>query len=92
MIDVDKLLNEMPQQKSSGKSKMIESSIMYYSDPNQLVNRMKILVGSIIAGNNSKVVKNDLSVVNDEMLKVGLIDKNMYEALYKKIHQIDLSN
>ena len=57
---------------------------MYYSDPNQLADRMKILVASIVAGNNSKVVKNDLSVVNDEMLKIGAIDKNMHEALYKK--------
>jgi len=57
---------------------------MYYSDPNQLSDRMKILVGSITAGNNSKVVKNDLSVVNDEMLKIGAMDKNMHKALYKK--------
>jgi len=74
----------MPQHKSSGKSKMVGSSIMYYSDPNQLADRMKVLVGSIVAGNNSKVVKNDLSVVNDEMLKIGAIDKKMHEALYTK--------
>ena len=65
------MLSNMPQHKSSGKSKMIGSSIMDYSDPNQLADRMKILVGSIFAENNSKVVKNDLSVVNDETLKIG---------------------
>jgi len=65
------MLSNMPQHKSSGKSKMIRSSIMDYSDPHQLADRMKIAVGSIIAENNSKVVKNDLSVVNDETLKIG---------------------
>jgi len=35
---------------------------------------MKVIVGSMIAGNNSPVLTNDLSQINDELLKIGAID------------------
>jgi len=63
---------------------MIGSSVMYYQDPKQLADRMKIIIGSMIAGNNSPVLKNDLSQINDELLKTGAIDKTMHEKLYNK--------
>ena len=69
------LLANLPKHPSSGKSKLIGSGVVYYNNPNELAERMKILVGSIAAGNNSKVLKNDLSMINDEFLKIGAIDK-----------------
>lgn len=77
-------LSNLPSHKSSGKSRMVGSSIMYYQDPKQLADRMKILIGSMAAGNNSPVLKNDLSQINDELLKIEAIDKTMHEKLYKK--------
>ena len=50
---------------------MIGSSVICYQDPKQLADRMKIIIGSMIAGNNSPVLKNDLSQINDELLKIG---------------------
>ena len=55
------MLSNMPKHKSSGKSRMIGSSVMYYQDSNQLTDRMKILIGSMAAGNNSPALKNDKS-------------------------------
>ena len=78
------MLSNLPPHKSSGKSKMVGSSVVYYNKPKQLADRMKILIGSMAAGNNSPVLKNDLSQINDEMLKIGAIDKTMHEKLYKK--------
>ena len=60
---------------------MVGSSVVCYNEPKQLADRMKILIGSMTAGNNSPV-KNDLSQINDEMLKIGAIDKTMHEKLY----------
>ena len=54
------------------------------TDPNELAERMKILVGSMAAGNNSPVIKNDLTMINDEFLKIGAIDKQIHEKFYKK--------
>ena len=65
------LLANLPKHPSSGKSKLLGSGVVYYNDPNELAERMKILVGAIAAGNNSPVIKNDLSMINDEFLKIG---------------------
>ena len=71
-------LSNIPKHKSSGKSRMIGSSVMYYNNPNELADRMKILIGSMVAGNNSPVIKNDLSQINDELfLKIIFIGKMM---------------
>ena len=78
------MLSNMPQDRSSGKSRMIGSSVMYYQDPKQLTDRMKIIIGSMVAGNNSPVLKNDLSQINNELLKIGAIDKSLHEKLYNK--------
>ena len=74
----------MPKHKSSGKSRMIGSSVMYYQDPKQLEDRLTILVGSMNAGNNIPVLKNDLSQINGELLRIGATDKTMHEKLYNR--------
>ena len=65
------MLSNMPPHKSSGKLRMIGSSVICYQDPKQLADRMKIIIGSMIAVNNSLVLNNDLSQINDELLKIG---------------------
>ena len=77
-------LSNMPKHRSSGKSRMVGSGAIYYKDPNELVDRLKILIGSMAAGNNSPVLKNDISQINDELLKIGAIDKQMHEKLFNK--------
>ena len=78
------MLSKLLPHKSSGKSRMIGSSIVFYNEPKQLADGMKIIIGSMAAGNNPPVLKNDLSQINDEMLKIGAIDITMHEKLYKK--------
>ena len=36
------------------------------------------------SGNNSPVLRNDLSQINDELLKIQAIDKSMHEKFYQK--------
>ena len=36
------------------------------------------------AGNNSPVLKNDLSQIKHELLKIGTINKSLHEKLYNK--------
>ena len=78
------LLANLPRHPSSGKSKLLGSGVVYYNDPNELAERMKILVGSMAAGNNSPVIKNDLAMINDEFLKIGAINKQIHEKFYNK--------
>ena len=81
--DLNTLAN-MPNHRSSGKTRMVGSSVTYYNDLNQLADRMKILVGSIAAGNNSPLIRNDLSQINDELLRIGAIDQSLHEKFFKK--------
>ena len=78
------LLANLPRHPSSGKSKLLGSGVVFYKDPKELAGRMKILVGSMAAGNNSPVIKNDLSMINDELLKIGAITPTTHEKFYKK--------
>ena len=78
------LLSNMPKHRSSGKSKMVGSSVTYYNNANELADRMKILVGSMAAGNNSPVIRNDLSQINDELLRINAIDQGLHEKFYQK--------
>ena len=78
------LLANLPRHPSSGKSKLLGSGVVFYNNPNELAERMKILVGAMAAGNNSPVIKNDLSMINDEFLKIGAIDQTIHEKFYKK--------
>ena len=81
--DLNTLVN-MPKHKSSGKSRMVGSSVTYYNNANELADRMKILIGSIAAGNNSPVIKNDLSQINDEFLRINAIDRSLHENFFQK--------
>ena len=74
----------MPKHRSSGKTRMVGSSVTYYNDPNKLADRMKILIGSIAAGNNSPLIRNDLAQINDELLRIGAIDQSLHEKVFQK--------
>ena len=77
-------LSNMPKHRSSGKSRMVGSSVTYYNNANELADRMKVLIGSIAAGNNSPVLKNDLSQINEELLRINTIDQGLHEKFYQK--------
>ena len=77
-------LSNMPKHRSSGKSRMVGSSVTYYNNANELADRMKILIGSIVAGNNSPLIRNDLSQINDELLRINAIDRSLHEKFYQK--------
>ena len=79
------LLTNMAKHKSSKKSNMIGSSLFVDgSDPNKLAKRLEIIVGSLNAGNNSRILKNDLTIINNELYRIGAITKEMHHALVKK--------
>ena len=84
--DLNTLAN-MPKHRSSAKSRMVGSGVTYYNEPKELLDRMKILIGSMAAGNNSPVLRNDLSLINDELLKIQAIDKTLHDKFHKKYLQ-----
>ena len=79
------LLTNMAKHKSSKKSNMIGSSLFVdVSDPNKLAKRLEIIVASLNAGNNSRILKNDSTLINNELYRIGAITKEMHDAMVKK--------
>lgn len=54
------------------------------TDPNQLIERLPVLVGAIHAGNNSPKLKNELYEVLDALLNLGAITKKDHKAIASK--------
>ena len=75
-------LNEIPIHKRSKKYKKIGSGVVYYNDVNDLLDRMELLGGSILAGNNS--VKDEFSTIAHELNELGHITNNQLNDLLKE--------
>ena len=73
-----------PLRTDSGKRQRLESItgngiVIIPSDPNDLVNKHRILFGSYQAGNTG--VFNELNAVNDKLLQLGIFDTIMIQKL-----------
>ena len=53
-----------------------------YNDPEDLLSRLELIIGSIDAGNDNSKMKNRGREILDELLKLGAISKDQHEKLY----------
>ena len=74
-------LSEIPIHRSSKKYSKIGSGIIYYNDTNDLIDRMELLGGSILAGNNG--AKSEFSQVAHKLFQLGKIDNSKLNKLLK---------
>ena len=56
--------------------------LKYVTNPYDLVKRMQIIVGEMTAGNDNKLLKNELSEVADLLLRMNLITKKEHLELF----------
>ena len=69
-------LSEIPIHRSSKKYSKIGSGIIYYNDVNDLIDRMELLGGSIMAGNDG--VKSEFSEIVHKLFQLGKIDNGKF--------------
>ena len=72
-------ISEIPIHKSSKKFSKIGSGVVYYNNTNDLINRMELLGGSILAGNNG--VKDEFSNIAHKLYQLGIIDNEKLNDL-----------
>lgn len=60
----------------------VGSGIKYYNNPEELFDRFEILVGTVRAGNTSRVIRNEASNILDRLLKDGDIDEELFKELW----------
>ena len=77
-------LSEIPIHKSSKKFKTLGSGVVYFNDANDLIDRMELLGGSLLAGNNG--VKEEFSQIAHKLNQLGLINnKQLIDLLQQYI-------
>nr|DAC81281.1 TPA_asm: CC2 [Corynactis coral adintovirus] len=75
-------LSEIPIHKSSKKFSKLGSGVIYYNDVNDLFDRMELLGGSIMAGNDG--VKDEFSRIAHTLAGLGVVDNQQLIALLKE--------
>ena len=67
-----------------GVKKGGNNSLIYYNKPQQLIDRLRLLVGSKKAGNTNPEIDNEIIGISDELVKKGLIMNEDYTRFMDK--------
>ena len=74
-------LSEIPIHKTSKKYQKIGSGVKFFSNSNDLMTRMELLVGKMNTGNNSTDVRDEFVEIIHVLHKLGLIDVSQLNSL-----------
>ena len=72
-------LSEIPIHRTSKKFSKLGSGVVYFNDTNDLVDRMELLGGSIMAGNDG--AKSEFSEIAHKLFQLGVIDNGKLNDL-----------
>ena len=75
-------ISDIPVHRTSNKYKTIVSGVVYYNNPADLLDRLELLGGSILAGNNG--VKNEFFKIAHTLNKLGVLNNNQLNSLIKQ--------
>ena len=79
--------NEVKMMKGSGLKKR-GGNIVFFNDVKQLLKKLELIVGEILAGNTSIEMRNTGVAILDMLLKTSKINKAQHEKLYKTYFKI----
>ena len=63
-------------------------NVMFFNDVKQLLNKLELIIGEIIAGNTSIKMRNTGVNILDTLLRMSTINKPQYNKLYKKYFKV----
>ena len=75
-------ISDIPINRTSNKYKNIGSGVVYYNNSTDLLDRLELLGGSILAVNNG--VKNKFSKIAHTLNKLGVLNNNQLNSLLKE--------
>ena len=67
----------------------VSKSIFLSSDPDELCDRLKLLLQEIQAGNNSDIINEEMVAIVDKLLEYNCISKNQHEKILFKCKLLD---
>ena len=74
-------LGELPIHRTSKKFSKLGSGVVYYNNVDDLIDRMELLGGAIMAGNDG--AKSETSDIVHKLYEIGKIDNNQLNDLLK---------
>ena len=60
------------------------ANVTFYNSPKELLKKLKLIIGEILAGNTNGEMRNTGVAILDILLKSSLINKSHHEKFYKK--------
>ena len=80
--------NKVKMMEGSGLKKKRGGNIVFFNDVKQLLKKLELIVGEILAGNTSIEMRNTGVAILDMLLKTSKINKAQHEKLYKTYFKI----
>ena len=63
-------------------------SIRFFSNPKELLKKLEVIIGSILAGNTNQGIRNTGVEILDFLLKEGVINRSHHEKLFKNYFKL----
>ena len=83
-----KMFDDQMKKGSGLKKKKRGGNIVFFNDVKQLLKKLELIVGEILAGNTSIEMRNTGVAILDMLLKTSKINKAQHEKLYKTYFKI----
>ena len=80
--------NKIETMKGSGMKKQKGGNVIFFNKPKELIKKLDLIVGEILAGNTSIDMRNMGVSILDTLLKMSTINKSQYGKLYKQYFKI----
>ena len=90
-MDTRKVLNEyigynkqrLTTFQGSGLRKKRGGQIQFFNNPTEMIKKLELIIGSIVAGNNNKDMKNTGIAILDILFKNNILNKPQYNKIMK---------
>ena len=80
--------NKIETIKGSGRKKQKGGNVIFFNKPKELIKKLDLIVGEILAGNTSIDMRNMGVSILDMLLKISTINRSQYDKLYKQYFKI----
>ena len=62
-------------------------NIKFYSSPDELINRLNLLIAGKQAGNNSVELRNEIVEIIDQLFKTKILTNEQHNSFYRFINE-----